>query len=76
MVVTAVTGWPSPLMVEFQRVAVLGAGTMGAGIAQVSAQAGASVALFDIQQDFVDHWQQDARMRLRHMVRTACLVLP
>ena len=41
-------------MVEFERVAVLGAGTMGAGIAQVCAQAGASVALFDIEQTLVD----------------------
>jgi 3-hydroxybutyryl-CoA dehydrogenase len=38
----------------FQQVAVLGAGTMGAGIAQVCAQAGAQVALQDIQTAFVD----------------------
>ena len=40
--------------IQFAKVTVLGAGTMGAGIAQVCAQAGSSVVLFDIQQDFVD----------------------
>jgi len=33
--------------VEFQTVGIVGAGTMGAGIAQVAAQAGSSVFLFD-----------------------------
>ncbi len=40
--------------VEFERVTVIGAGTMGAGIAQVCAQAGAAVTLNDVSQDFVD----------------------
>lgn len=38
----------------FSRVAVIGAGTMGHGIAQVTAAAGLPVALFDIHQDAVD----------------------
>jgi len=38
----------------FDNVAVLGAGTMGAGIAQVCAQAGSQVVLHDIQDDFLD----------------------
>ncbi|HEX6812909.1 MAG TPA: 3-hydroxyacyl-CoA dehydrogenase family protein [Planctomycetota bacterium] len=38
---------------RFQTVAVLGAGTMGAGIAQVCAQAGSSVILQDIADEFV-----------------------
>ncbi len=37
----------------YATVAVLGAGTMGAGIAQVCAQAGASVVLQDITEEFV-----------------------
>ena len=36
------------------RVAVLGAGAMGAGIAQTCAQAGLDVAMRDIEQRFVD----------------------
>ena len=38
---------------QFARVAVLGAGTMGAGIAQVCAQAGSTVVLQDITDEFV-----------------------
>ncbi len=40
--------------VEFKIVAVLGAGTMGAGIAQVCAAAGSQVRLQDVTQDFVE----------------------
>ncbi len=47
--------------VEFQNVAVLGAGTMGAGIAQVCAQAGASVVLQDVQDAFVQKGLQRIR---------------
>ena len=39
---------------EFMNVAVLGAGTMGSGIAQVCAQAGSRVALYDVEQRFLD----------------------
>jgi len=39
---------------EFKRVAVLGAGTMGLGICQVFAQSGFQVVLYDIKQEFVD----------------------
>jgi len=39
-------------MNEFQQAAVLGAGTMGAGIAQVFATAGLSVALYDIEESY------------------------
>lgn len=37
-----------------QRAAVLGAGTMGHGIAQVCAQAGMDVVLYDVQQSAID----------------------
>lgn len=42
------------MTVQFETVAVLGAGTMGAGIAQVCAQAGSRVILRDINDEFLD----------------------
>jgi 3-hydroxybutyryl-CoA dehydrogenase len=39
---------------EVARVGVVGAGTMGSGIAQVAAQAGYDVTMRDIEQEFVD----------------------
>ncbi|ADI02011.1 MAG TPA: 3-hydroxybutyryl-CoA dehydrogenase [Syntrophothermus lipocalidus] len=50
------------------KLGVLGAGAMGAGIAQISAQAGLKVVLVDIDQKFVDrglqtmnkNWEKDA----------------
>lgn len=39
---------------KIQRAAVIGAGTMGAGIAQVLSQAGIEVILKDIKQEFID----------------------
>jgi 3-hydroxybutyryl-CoA dehydrogenase len=37
-----------------EKIGVLGAGTMGAGIAQVAAQAGFETLLYDISQEFID----------------------
>jgi 3-hydroxybutyryl-CoA dehydrogenase len=37
-----------------EKIAVLGAGTMGAGIAQVAAQAGFATLVYDIKQEFID----------------------
>src|SRR5574341_315385 len=37
-----------------EKIGVLGAGTMGAGIAQVAAQAGFETLLYDIKQEFID----------------------
>ena len=39
---------------EITKIAVLGAGQMGAGIAQVSACAGYEVVMIDISKEFVD----------------------
>ena len=37
-----------------EKIAVLGAGTMGAGIAQVAAQAGFETIIYDVKQEFID----------------------
>lgn len=39
---------------QIQNVCVLGAGTMGAGIAQVAAQCGYQTCLYDIEEEFVE----------------------
>jgi 3-hydroxyacyl-CoA dehydrogenase len=39
---------------KINKIAVIGAGTMGHGIAQVAAMAEYHVALYDIKQEFVD----------------------
>lgn len=49
---------------QVQRIAVLGAGTMGHGIAQVAAQAGFDVALHDVEQAFVDRGLERIRANL------------
>ncbi len=49
---------------SFSTVAVLGAGTMGHGIAQICAQAGCDVYLFDIEQPFVDRGLERVRGNL------------
>jgi 3-hydroxybutyryl-CoA dehydrogenase len=41
-------------MAEIKTIGVLGAGTMGNGIAHVCARAGHNVVLYDLQQDFLD----------------------
>lgn len=39
---------------EITKIGVLGAGTMGAGIAQVAAQAGFETLVYDVSQEFID----------------------
>ena len=39
---------------KLEKIGVLGAGTMGAGIAQVAAQAGFDTLLYDVKQEFID----------------------
>jgi len=41
-------------MAEIKTIGILGAGTMGNGIAHVCARAGHDVVLYDLQQDFLD----------------------
>ena len=50
---------------RFQKVAVLGAGTMGAGIAQVCAQAGSTVVLCDISDELVASGRERIRAFLQ-----------
>lgn len=71
----------------FQSVGIVGAGAMGQGIAQMAAQAGSSVALFDLQpgaaekargslaetwQKLVDKHKIDAAQRSAMLERVAC----
>jgi 3-hydroxybutyryl-CoA dehydrogenase len=51
-----------------QRVAVLGAGTMGHGIAQVAAQSGLDVTLFDVKQELLDGGLERVRANLARAV--------
>jgi 3-hydroxybutyryl-CoA dehydrogenase len=50
------------------KIAVLGAGTMGAGIAQVAAQAGFETLVYDIKQEFIDTGLGRVRSFLRGSV--------
>ncbi|HEY9686149.1 MAG TPA: 3-hydroxyacyl-CoA dehydrogenase NAD-binding domain-containing protein [Coleofasciculaceae cyanobacterium] len=52
---------------SFNTIGILGSGTMGAGIAQISAQNGASVVLYDIEQRFLD----TATARIRESLQKA-----
>jgi 3-hydroxybutyryl-CoA dehydrogenase len=45
-------------VLPIERLGVVGAGTMGAGIAQVAAQAGFPVVLYDVEPRFVERGQQ------------------
>ena len=42
------------MITKSEKIGVIGAGTMGAGIAQVAAQAGFHTLLYDISQEFID----------------------
>jgi len=53
---------------EIKKIAVLGAGLMGAGIAQVSAQAGIEVNLMDIEARFVDKGLATIEKNLKNLV--------
>lgn len=57
-----------PLNLTINTVAVIGAGTMGIGIAQVAASAGLRVLLFDVNQDVLNHSLSTMTLRLRKRV--------
>jgi len=54
--------------VEVKKICVLGAGTMGAGIAQVAAQSGLKVILRDIKEEFVGNGIKGIDKNLTKMV--------
>jgi 3-hydroxybutyryl-CoA dehydrogenase len=56
-------------MASIQRVSVIGAGTMGAGIAQVFAHAGHAVKLVDVSQEFVKRGMSTIDASLERMVK-------
>jgi 3-hydroxybutyryl-CoA dehydrogenase len=56
-----------------ERVAVIGAGTMGNGIAQVFAQAGANVALIDVKDEFLARGMGSVRKSVERMVKKGLL---
>lgn len=54
---------------EVRTIGVVGAGTMGAGIAQVAAQAGCGVILHDIKKEFVDRGLKTIKKNLERVVK-------
>jgi 3-hydroxybutyryl-CoA dehydrogenase len=54
---------------EIKHITVVGGGTMGNGIAQVSAQAGAEVMLVDLNPDVLDRALQTIRKNLGRMLK-------
>ena len=53
---------------NIRKIAIIGAGTMGSGIAQVAAQSGYEVVLEDIREDIVKAGLEKVRQRLEKMV--------
>jgi len=60
----------SPDLESIDRVAVLGAGNMGHGIAEVVAMAGYDVTMRDIEQDLVDEGYEDIRWSLEKLAES------
>ncbi len=58
-------------MATIKRVMVIGAGQMGSGIAQVSAQAGCSVILQDVQQSYAERGVATIQGSLQRFVKKA-----
>src|SRR3989337_2035538 len=53
---------------EIQKIGVIGAGTMGGGIAQVAAQSGFKVVLEDISEEYVRHGFEKIKERLEKRI--------
>jgi 3-hydroxyacyl-CoA dehydrogenase len=56
-------------MADLKKVGVLGAGTMGNGIAQVFAQAGVGVALVDLKTEYLDRALGTIEKNLRRVAK-------
>ncbi|MCX5998192.1 MAG: 3-hydroxyacyl-CoA dehydrogenase NAD-binding domain-containing protein [Chloroflexi bacterium] len=54
---------------EIKKVCVVGAGTMGNGIAQVVAQSGYDTAMVDVKQEFIDRGMNTIRGSLARLVK-------
>ena len=57
------------MIMEIKRIGVLGAGTMGNGIAQVAAQSGYEVVMRDIEQRFIDGGMESIQKNLSRGVK-------
>ena len=57
------------MIMEIKRIGVLGAGTMGNGIAQVAAQSGYEVVMRDIEQRFIDGGMESVKKNLSKGVK-------
>lgn len=57
------------MIMEIKRIGVLGAGTMGNGIAQVAAQSGHEVVMRDIEQRFIDGGMENIQKNLSKGVK-------
>ena len=59
---------PSSGATQIKTVGVVGSGTMGAGIAQLSAQSGYDVVLYDLKTDFLDRAKKHVEKNLARLV--------
>ncbi len=58
---------------SISQVAVIGAGAMGAGIAQVFAQAGFKVTMIDVKQEFIDRGVASIKKSLARMTKKSII---
>ncbi len=58
---------------EIRKICIIGAGTMGSGIAQVSAQAGYETWMVDVKQEFVDGGMSAIKASLSRLAKKGAL---